>query len=114
MPRPRPAESGSTRGPCLSNVLDALHRRDAAAGPATAVGDDRVGSYGDPTLASRLERDRLLLRARRIERVLAALEDRSVHPGMTVAETPPPLRHAIADFRIELRQLKRRLSELPS
>jgi hypothetical protein len=27
--------------------------------------------------------------------------------------TPPPMRRAIADFRIELSRLRRRLSELP-
>jgi len=62
---------------------------------------------------SRGERDRLLDRAHRIERVLAALQDRAVQRDTTMGGTPPPMRRAIADFRIELSRLRRRLSELP-
>jgi hypothetical protein len=65
------------------------------------------------TLASRLERDRLLHRAHRIERVLAALQDRAVYRHAVVGTTPAPLQSAIADVRIELGRLRRRLSELP-
>lgn len=65
------------------------------------------------TCGSRVERDRLLDRAQRIERVLAALQDRAVQRDTTMGGTPPPMRRAIADFRIELSRLRRRLSELP-
>ena len=65
------------------------------------------------TFGSRVERDRLLDRAQPIERVLAALQDRAVQRDMTMGGTPPPMRRAIADFRIELSRLRRRLSELP-
>jgi hypothetical protein len=64
------------------------------------------------TIGSRLERDRLLDRAQRIQRVLAALEDRAVYRDAVDGRVPAPLQAAIADFRIELRRLKQRLAEL--
>jgi hypothetical protein len=66
-----------------------------------------------PTLGSRLERDRLLHRAQRIERVIAALRERSVYRHELTGTTPPPLGSAMADFNGELVRLKRRLSQLP-
>ena len=47
-------------------------------------------------------------RAQRIERVLDALQDRTVFPHPPVTGTPPaPLQWAIAEFRLELRRLRR-------
>jgi hypothetical protein len=67
-----------------------------------------------PSLGSRLERDRLLHRAQRIERVIDALRDRAVYRHEITGSTPPPLRSAMADFNHELVRLKRRLTQLPS
>lgn len=59
-----------------------------------------------------LERTRLEHRAGRIERVISALEDRAVYRLAVSGEAPAPLRRAIADFRIELGGIRRRLVDL--
>ena len=59
-----------------------------------------------------LERERLEHRARRMERVLSSLQDRALYRYAVTGATPPPLWHAIADFRIELAMIRRRLAEL--
>ncbi len=58
------------------------------------------------------ERARLEHRAGRIERVIAELEDRAVYRRAVSGEAPAPLQRAIADFRIELGGIRRRLVEL--
>jgi hypothetical protein len=56
-----------------------------------------------PTLGEMLRHQRLTLRVKRLERVVAALEDRTGS-----SESPPaPLCHALADFRRELRDTRR-------
>jgi hypothetical protein len=67
-----------------------------------------------PTLGARLERDRLLHRAQRIERAMDALRDRAVYRHEITGTTPPPLRSAMADFNRELVRLRRRLTQLPT
>ena len=59
-------------------------------------------------LGAALERQRLEHRARRLERVLAALEDRYVYRD----SLPPAMREAIHDFRSELDAVERRLALL--
>jgi hypothetical protein len=59
------------------------------------------------------ERDRLLERTRRLEAVLSALQDRAVYRQAEGGTTPAPMRRAIADFRVELRRLNRRLDHEP-
>jgi hypothetical protein len=64
-----------------------------------------------PSLGSALERRRLEHRIRRVKRVLAALEDRTMlrprEDGI-----PPALTEAVRDFSADLRRLNRRLTEL--
>ena len=62
--------------------------------------------------ASTIERDRLLDRARRIERVLEALRERALYRDTVDGRTPAPLTTVISDFGVELGRLRRRLSEL--
>jgi hypothetical protein len=64
------------------------------------------------TIAASLEEQRLHHRAHRIERVMLALEDRAIYRHAVSGTTPPPLRRAIGDFRIELAAIRRRLAEL--
>lgn len=64
------------------------------------------------TLAANLEADRLRHRAQRIEQVIAALNDRALYRNARSGATPPALDRAIADFGIELRDIRRRLAEL--
>jgi hypothetical protein len=66
------------------------------------------------TLGTLLERDRLLHRAQRIERVIAALRDRAVYRHEVTGVTPVPLHLAMADFHQELTVLRRRLAQLPA
>ena len=61
------------------------------------------------TLAHHLERDRLEPRARRLELVIAALEDRAVYRHATSGTTPEPLTRAIVDSRSELTDVRRLL-----
>lgn len=64
------------------------------------------------TLADRLEYQRLEHRARRMQMVLSALEDRALHRHGDAHTAPPPLRHAIRDFRLELDSVRRRMADL--
>jgi hypothetical protein len=64
------------------------------------------------TMGERLEYQRLAHRARRMQMVLAALEDRALHRHGGAHGTPPPLRHAIRDFRGELGAVRRQMAEL--
>jgi hypothetical protein len=64
------------------------------------------------TIGAELERSRLRHREQRIQQVLNALHDRAVYRDMAEGGAPGPLRHAIADFAGELRQVRERLSEL--
>lgn len=61
-------------------------------------------------MRDRLEYQRLEHRARRMEMVLSALEDRAIHRHD--GDAPAPLRHAIRDFRLELVSLRRRMRAL--
>jgi hypothetical protein len=87
----------------MTSAKRSNERRSAAGRP-----DDTAHE----TIAAGLERDRLEHRARRIERVLTALEERAVYRHAVTGITPTPLEHAIADFRRELGRVRRRLSEL--
>jgi hypothetical protein len=60
------------------------------------------------SLGAALERQRLEHRARRLQRVLTALEDRYLYRDAT----PPALREAIHGFRTELDAVERRLELL--
>ena len=65
------------------------------------------------TLGESLERQRLEHRVRRVEQVVVALEQRlRVHAAIVVV--PAPLRLAIGDFRLQLRELRRRLALDPA
>lgn len=64
------------------------------------------------SLGAALERQRLEHRARRLERVLAALDDRRLYRERADGATPPALREAIHDFRTELEAVERRLELL--
>lgn len=60
------------------------------------------------SLGAALERQRLEHRARRLRRVLAALDNRYLY----AEQTPPALREAIHDFRSELDAVEHRLQLL--
>lgn len=64
------------------------------------------------TIAQELEARRLAHRAARLERVIAALEDRRTFREATGDEAPAPLRAAIAGFRAELQEVQARRAEL--
>ncbi|HEU4976155.1 MAG TPA: hypothetical protein VFT50_13755 [Baekduia sp.] len=66
-----------------------------------------------PTIGAALERRRLEHRARRVQRVLAALEDR-VAARRGTGPVPGGLREAIRDFERELGRVRERLRGLPS
>jgi hypothetical protein len=80
---------------------------------AVSLREDRAVTDSQ-TLGALLERDRLLHRAQRIERVIAALRDRAVYRHEVTGTTPLPLHAAMADFHRELAVLKRRLAQLPN
>jgi hypothetical protein len=65
------------------------------------------------TLGEMLEAQRLAIRARRMERVIDALRDREVQRRRS-GPVPPPLQHAIRDFRRELGTINAQLSALRS
>jgi len=60
------------------------------------------------TLGESLERQRLEDRVRRTEQVVAALEER-LRVYAAIGAVPAPLRLATGDFRLQLRELRRRL-----
>jgi hypothetical protein len=61
------------------------------------------------TLRRSLERQRLVARVRRLERVVAALQLRAdAHPSGR--DVPAPLRLALRDFRRELADVRRQLA----
>jgi hypothetical protein len=64
------------------------------------------------SIGAALERQRLEHRARRLERVLAALDDRRLYREQAESGTPPALREAIHGFRTELDAVERRLELL--
>jgi uncharacterized membrane protein YccC len=64
------------------------------------------------TPAADLERRRLAQRAVRMESVIRELRLRARFHEERLGRVPPPLRHAIAGFVLELRSLDRRLGEL--
>jgi hypothetical protein len=64
------------------------------------------------TIGAQLERSRLRHREQRIQQVLNALHDRAIYRDETEGGAPGPLCHAIADFGVELRQVRSRLLEL--
>jgi hypothetical protein len=64
------------------------------------------------SLGAALERQRLEHRRRRLERVLAALDDRRMFREEADGTVPPPLREAIHGFRQELDTVERRLELL--
>ncbi len=63
-------------------------------------------------IAAQLEKNRLELRARRIELVIYALRDRAVYRHGTSGAAPAALQRAIADFGSQLGATRRRLAEL--
>ena len=63
-----------------------------------------------PTIARRLEEDRLGRRARQIERAMSALKDHAIHRHPLTGTTPPELQRAIADFGTELEAIRRHLA----
>jgi hypothetical protein len=65
------------------------------------------------TIGVQLERQRLEHRAHRIEHVLRALRERSVHRRTPSGGVPRPLTEAIAGFDVELRRVRRRLEAMP-
>jgi hypothetical protein len=72
-----------------------------------------VTTGGNPTLAQDLERRRLERRVARMRLVMRELRVRARFHEQRHGVVPPPLRHAIAGFAVELRALERRLEELP-
>jgi hypothetical protein len=64
------------------------------------------------SLGAALERQRLEHRARRLQRVLAALDDRRLYREQSDGAIPPPLREAIHGFRQELDAVEHRLDLL--
>jgi hypothetical protein len=64
------------------------------------------------TLAADLDRRRIEQRAARIDAVVRELRLRARFHRERHGHVPPPLRHAIAGFVLELRALDRRLGEL--
>jgi hypothetical protein len=64
------------------------------------------------TIGLDLEVERLRHRARQIERVVSALRDRAIYRHAVTGVTPVPLERAIADFQIELRAIRHRLTEI--
>jgi len=64
------------------------------------------------TVSSRLEADRLRHRTRQIERVVTALRDRAADRRRPAGATPARMDQATADFDIERKSAKDRLSEL--
>jgi hypothetical protein len=64
------------------------------------------------SIADHLEADRLERRSRRLELVMLALEGRALHRHAVAGFVPRPLERAIADFRLELGAVRRRLDEL--
>lgn len=87
---------------------------EGIAGPLT---DEQAQAGGDDppmSIATHVERQRLEHRAGRLEHVISALEDRAVYRQASGTAPPQPLRRAIADFRIELARVHRRLAEASS
>jgi hypothetical protein len=72
-----------------------------------------TGDVTTSTIGAALERRRLEHRARRVQRVLAALDER-VAERRGSGPVPGALREAIRDFERELRSVHRRLDALPS
>lgn len=70
-----------------------------------------VAAAAPGSLARDLHRQRLQHRERQIERVLAALRDRSIVRGAT-GDVPAPLHHAMRDFEAELRNVGTALHRL--
>lgn len=64
------------------------------------------------SLRQTLERDRLVARERRLLVVLQALDERSSGYSHRMTGVPGPLREAIAGFRRELGDVRRRLRDL--
>ena len=64
------------------------------------------------TLASDLDRRRIEQRAARVDAVVRELRLRAGFHRERHGHVPPPLRHAIAGFVVELRVLDRRLGQL--
>jgi hypothetical protein len=64
------------------------------------------------TIGAQLERSRLRHREQRIQQVLDALQDRAVYRHETEGGAPGPLRHAIADFAVELGEVRSRLAQI--
>jgi|tagenome__1003787_1003787.scaffolds.fasta_scaffold18109149_1 hypothetical protein len=62
------------------------------------------------TIGHDLERRRLVHRADRMEAVIFELQRRARFHADRHGDVPAPLRQAIGDFRIELRDLRRRIS----
>lgn len=65
-----------------------------------------------PTIAQDLESHRLAHRAARLERVIAALEDRRMFRESVAGQAPPALAAALAGFRTELEDVRARLDAL--
>ena len=61
------------------------------------------------TLGAELERDRLALRAARLDRVVTELRAQARAYGERPA-VPRPLRHSLADFQRELDHVRKRLA----
>lgn len=66
-----------------------------------------------PTLGARLERERLQVRAQRLDRVIVALRDRAVYRHDATGATPAPLKAAMADFDHERKRVRRQLAQFP-
>jgi hypothetical protein len=64
------------------------------------------------SLGAALERQRLEHRARRLLRVIAALDERRLYRERSDGATPAALREAIAGFQSELGEVERRLALL--
>jgi hypothetical protein len=75
-------------------------------------GISAAADRSDVTLGSKLERDRLERRARRVALVIKMLRNRAGEHREGGGVPPPPLRHAIADFEAQAAALNDRLLEL--
>lgn len=65
-----------------------------------------------PAADVRAERLRLERQSRRMQDVIHSLQARAAHYRTHGRDVPAPLRHAIAGFRMELRNLRRRIVAL--
>jgi hypothetical protein len=82
--------------------------RSEADGPRGPRGQARA-ARGAPSLGEELERERLELRVRRVEAVVAALRRRARDHHRQVRRNAAPLHAAIADFEAEIAAMRTRM-----